>query len=230
MQQEQMQVIEGMNHRKSGCCHILGQTGVLVLIMSILQFSAGCNDDNEQNRETGNRPDKITHVEDDGLKLDFHIIHQSDPASLPGTGRFGQSPDSPVTGVWKVDIVAALPEQWRIQLKAHFKQAIRKNDTMVASFYARAISVPVDRKSGRIDLLVEEDGNWQNRILDYPFSPNSMWQKYQVAFKASRNISAGKCTLILCLADQVQTLEIGGLHFTNYGQDRSIMQFKRTPI
>ncbi|TYP73158.1 GH35 family endo-1,4-beta-xylanase [Paenibacillus methanolicus] len=106
---------------------------------------------------------------------------------------------------------------------------IAKDDVLLATFYARAVSSTVETGEGQLALVLEKKGTWEKSLTETVAIP-TQWKKFIVPIKAAVDMPEGQSQLTLRLGFKPQTVEIGGLELTNFMKAVTFDQLPSTPV
>lgn len=117
-------------------------------------------------------------------------------------------------------------QAYRSALGWNTASAVKKNDVLLLSFWARKLE-PAGIATVRCQVVLERNGSPYDKSITVNFpTDTSEWRFYQFPFKAHDNFGIGQANLIFQFAYGPQTFEIGDVTLNNYGQTVSLSQFK----
>lgn len=127
-----------------------------------------------------------------------------------GIQRMGEVPWAEF---WRVDVKQRPANSWSVQVSSDVKGAIRKGDTCLLVFYARAVE---GKASGAASVEVRVAPGYP-KLGTTRFQVGTKWQPVILPFESGDDGPDGKCAVSIHLGGEVQTVDIGGLRLLNYG-------------
>ncbi|MBC8388141.1 MAG: endo-1,4-beta-xylanase [Actinobacteria bacterium] len=101
-----------------------------------------------------------------------------------------------------------------IQLIANNDISLTNGDMLTFSFYVRCVS----SGTGMVEFVVEEREKPYKKILRYFTNPGKEWAKSKILIAIPESYDPGDIRFCFRLGAKIQTIEIGGVEFINYGK------------
>ncbi len=116
---------------------------------------------------------------------------------------------------------------WEVQVTAPTTVAIQKDDVLLAIFYAR-VEKEQEAGGGETEFVFELASEPYTKSVSYAVPLTPEWRKVQVRFRAADNYELGKAQMIFRLGYAPETIQIGGVSVTNFGQKVQLSKLPTT--
>lgn len=118
-----------------------------------------------------------------------------------------------VTTVKKPELV------YSIQVIMDIQAAVKKNDVLMAVFYARGIESDNAMDGPQVDVVVERNGAPNTKSLKFgtPLPEEDGWKKYYLAFQSAEDYEPGQQALKIRVGYEPQTIELAAPAVYHYG-------------
>jgi endo-1,4-beta-xylanase len=135
-------------------------------------------------------------------------------------------------GTSRIEVLQASATQaWTVNLKTPFFPAIKKDDLIHVEFEMRCVNTKSTEKQGNFRIYLQADkGQWEG-IGEFASSipADSLWRKYHVSGKATKDFPADVVNMVWHLAIVEQTLEVRRVFGTNHG-DKPLNSIPVNPV
>ena len=108
---------------------------------------------------------------------------------------------------------------WDFRLYADGTAPVMQGDTMLATFWMRAISVT--RGQGLAGFVVERSSNPWTKSAQWIATGGNDWRKVEIPFQMAGSYTAGQYSIQFQVTFDEQVIEIGGFSLTDYGPNVS---------
>ncbi|CAN5386012.1 hypothetical protein BH09VER1_BH09VER1_07490 [soil metagenome] len=140
----------------------------------------------------------------------------------------------PVTGMpfktaLQMNVKTQPIKEYAVQLKAGLTLAVKKGDTLLASFYARTLKGDNDTSDGQVTFAIKGDIS-QALITRHTTNPGAEWQQYFVPIDAKDSADLSEGVVTFSFGSMIQTLEIGGIEVLNYEGNVALNTLPKTEI
>ncbi len=121
-----------------------------------------------------------------------------------------------------------VPENpWGFQTHAKCAVAVKKGEVMLAVFWARSAGASEEAEGNFVFELARAP---YTKSASFRFECGKAWTKFYVPFVAAMDYGADDIALHFQAGGARQTLEIGGLRVTGFGQEVALGQLPYTPL
>lgn len=137
--------------------------------------------------------------------------------------------NEPFSKALRAEIKEQGSSEWSVQLQAKTSAAVKKGDTLLATFHARYLKA---QRSGRAQtqFVFERAGEPYTKSISYPVYLTDQWRKVQVRFKCAEEYGPGEAQMIFRLGYPPQTIEIGGVSVENFHDNVKLLQLPSTEV
>lgn len=150
-------------------------------------------------------------------------------AAAYGTVERATADGQPFAEALRFRTVTQPASTYLLQYVLPIEASIAKDDVLLATFYARAVSSTVETGEGQLALVLEKTGTWEKSLTETVAIP-TQWKKFIVPIRAAVDMPEGQSQLTLRLGFKPQTIEIGGLKLTNFMKAVTFDQLPSTPV
>lgn len=126
-------------------------------------------------------------------------------------------------------VTASLPEtvtaatEYALRIRYRGTVAVRKDDNILATFWIRCAAPEAGECSTRLNVELGRDP-WTKSISRAVLS-DAQWREQKVLFRMAADYAPGDYNIEFWMGAQVQTVEVGGIRFDNYGQGLTSADF-----
>ncbi len=108
---------------------------------------------------------------------------------------------------------------WDMNLRAPFRDDIKKGETIEVYFWARASKLQKGKETGRISAVIGRNVEPYDTIAVDDILPTSEWKMYKISGTAERDFGNGKSDMGFNLGAAKQTIEFGPFYAVTLGQN-----------
>jgi len=119
----------------------------------------------------------------------------------------------------QIETTKTAPFPWNVRVQAATIGPVRKGDTLLAEFTARRVKSRQETGEALVWVVVERTERPFEKALERELSVGPEWTQIRIPFRADRDADAGQLQLGLRVGYPAQTIEIGGVKFSNFGPD-----------
>lgn len=113
--------------------------------------------------------------------------------------------------------------EYALRIRYRGTVAVRRADAVLATFWIRCAAPSDGECSTRLNVELARDP-WTKSVARSILS-DGMWREQRVLFRMAADYAPGEYNIEFWMGAQVQTVEIGGVRFDNYGQGVTAEQF-----
>jgi GH35 family endo-1,4-beta-xylanase len=117
---------------------------------------------------------------------------------------------------------------WDIQLRWNNAAAIQQSNTLFATFWLR--NADPTKPEAHVDIVFEMNGAPWTKSAAHVSSVGSEWTRIDIPFRAAASYSVGGAAFALRFGYLPQTVQIGGISLTNYGNSVSVSSLPQTQL
>jgi endo-1,4-beta-xylanase len=119
----------------------------------------------------------------------------------------------------QIETTKTAPFPWNVRVQSATTGPVRKGDTLMAEFTARRVKSRQETGEALVWIVVERTERPFEKALERELSVGPEWTQIRIPFRADRDADAGQLQLGLRVGYPAQTIEIGGVQFSNFGPD-----------
>jgi hypothetical protein len=116
---------------------------------------------------------------------------------------------------------------WSVQIQAPTVAAVEKGDTMLATFWVRAVNLQ-EEGGAETQFVFEMAGAPYSKSIAYPVQLGPTWRKVHARFVAADSFAPGKAQMIFRLGYEPETIEIGGVTVESFGKQLALSDLPTT--
>jgi GH35 family endo-1,4-beta-xylanase len=130
----------------------------------------------------------------------------------------------------RVEVTERPVKYYHVQAKIMQGPAVKEGDVLLASFWARLTGGgTLETANGEIRFGIQRKED--NKVMGgFIAQPNGEWQRFYVPIKAHFGVAAGEATVTLSFGAMLQTIEVGGLELTSYGDKLAVTDLPETVV
>lgn len=145
-----------------------------------------------------------------------------------GTVLFVDVANQPFTRALRVQTLKRPPNEWDFQVGAWSQTPVQEGDSLLASFWARAIQGQAETGEAQLTLDFQTGApNWEKSV-SHNVGLGAEWKRIDIPFRARHTLAAGAALLGLRLGFNPQILEIADFQLLNFGPNVQIRDLPRT--
>ncbi len=154
----------------------------------------------------------------------------SGPSTGPARGAMSrfQVDGQPFQTAMRLETIS-LPEtvnaatEYAMRVRYRSTVAVKKDDSILATFWIRCAAPEGGECSTRLNVELGRDP-WTKSVTKSILS-DAVWREQKVLFRMAADYAPGDYNIEFWMGAQVQTVEIGGVTFDNYGQGLTASHF-----
>lgn len=141
------------------------------------------------------------------------------PQGMPASSETVEIKGQPFHRALRVRTGKPSEEWWAIQLLLPTVAPVRKDDTLLATFYIRGVETNDETGEAYLRIFLQTDGPPWDKSVVTRWGAGRKWRKIVSPLTAVRSRDSGQAVFTLAFGSGPQAIEIGGITLTNYGQD-----------
>ena len=145
-----------------------------------------------------------------------------------GETRAVEVKGQPFTHALRVQTRVGRERGWDFQFGAWSKTPVKKGDTLLASFYARAVQGQAETGEAHMVMQFQSGGPEWDKSISQDVGIGRAWKRYDFPFVAGRDMAAGNGFWAFPAGFNPQTIEVGGAQLLDFGDKVAVESLPRT--
>jgi len=149
-------------------------------------------------------------------------------ATAQATGKLVEVTGQSFTNAWQITVgnESVLPNA--VTLQGDLQGAIKQNDTLLLSFYMRALRSENESGTVKARIHIRQNSAPQQTAGTALTEVGAAWQLLTFPLKATQALAPGEGNVSVQFGNAVQSLEIAAIRVVNYGPDRKLSELAQT--
>ncbi len=128
----------------------------------------------------------------------------------------------------KMETTRDLSPAWAVEARVPLGKAVKKGDTGLVRFFARAVASADETGAGYVRVVVQQAGPNYAKSVESTVTMRGEWQEFLMPFTFSDNYGKGGLELSFGFGFKRETVEIGGIEVIGFGTKAKPTELPKT--